>query len=203
MGGGGVPILPVGTTWIWSGSGSVTWDWDWREQVRLAPGSQQTRAIRPMLFQCWSSVEDGGPTLDSIGWMSRVGWDLPGPSCTGWPSAYQTPCNASCVPPGISLPVNIPAPCVGPTSVQCWRVWIHGRYRKPMLSESYTCKHPETRRRVNIGPILAGTDMRKMRETNVVWTLCATLTQLSGNIGYFLSVVIPEYSCRGAGNSVA
>ena len=25
--------------------------------------SQQTRDIHPMLFQCWASVEDGGPTL--------------------------------------------------------------------------------------------------------------------------------------------
>ena len=25
--------------------------------------SQQTRVIRPMLFQCWTSVEDAGPTL--------------------------------------------------------------------------------------------------------------------------------------------
>ena len=24
---------------------------------------QQTRGIRPTLFQCWASVEDGGPTL--------------------------------------------------------------------------------------------------------------------------------------------
>ena len=25
--------------------------------------TQLTRGIRPMLFQCWASVEDGGPTL--------------------------------------------------------------------------------------------------------------------------------------------
>ena len=25
--------------------------------------TQQTRGIHPMLFQCWASVEDGGPTL--------------------------------------------------------------------------------------------------------------------------------------------
>ena len=30
---------------------------------RIQPKSQQTRGIHPILFQCWASVEDGGPTL--------------------------------------------------------------------------------------------------------------------------------------------
>ena len=36
--------------------------------------SQQTREIHSMLVWCWASVEDAGPTLYSIGWISRVYW---------------------------------------------------------------------------------------------------------------------------------
>ena len=31
--------------------------------VGQGSGAQQTRGIHPMLFQCWTNVEDGGPTL--------------------------------------------------------------------------------------------------------------------------------------------
>ena len=56
----------------------------------LCATSQKTRGIHPMVFQCWATVEDGGPTWkhhwvnasstvdqhwNNIGWMSRVGWD--------------------------------------------------------------------------------------------------------------------------------
>ena len=33
------------------------------QQLRLIANTQQTRGIDRMLFQCWASVEDGGPTL--------------------------------------------------------------------------------------------------------------------------------------------
>ena len=41
--------------------------------------SQQTRDIQPMLFQCWPTVEDGGPALKQH-WVddSRLlGWTIP------------------------------------------------------------------------------------------------------------------------------
>ena len=40
--------------------------------------SQQIRGIKPMLFQCWASVEDGGSTLKHHWGMSRVFWDVEG-----------------------------------------------------------------------------------------------------------------------------
>ena len=36
---------------------------------------RQTEDIDPMLGQCWPTVYDAGPTLRSIGQMSRVCWD--------------------------------------------------------------------------------------------------------------------------------
>ena len=36
-------------------------------------GAQQTRYIDPMLFQCWSSVADGGPTLKQH-WVNVSCW---------------------------------------------------------------------------------------------------------------------------------
>ena len=37
--------------------------------------SQQQRGIHPMLFQCWASVEDGGPTLQRHRVNVSVCWD--------------------------------------------------------------------------------------------------------------------------------
>ena len=40
--------------------------------------SKQIRCTHLLLFQCWASAEDGGPTLKQH-WarMSRVCWDIP------------------------------------------------------------------------------------------------------------------------------
>ena len=38
----------------------------WVNVKYLLP-AQQTRGIQPMPFQCWPTVFDAGPTLDSIG----------------------------------------------------------------------------------------------------------------------------------------
>ena len=37
--------------------------------IELIITTQQTRGIHQMLFQCWASVEDGGPTLKQH-WMN-------------------------------------------------------------------------------------------------------------------------------------
>ena len=37
---------------------------------------QQTRGIHLMMFQCWASVEDGGPTLKQHRVNDRVCWDV-------------------------------------------------------------------------------------------------------------------------------
>ena len=43
-------------------------------QRRNGSPTQQTRGIHPMLFQCWASVEDGGPTLKRHWGNARVCW---------------------------------------------------------------------------------------------------------------------------------
>ena len=50
--------LTSSIVYMWDSSVSVKCDY----AFSLSP-SRHTRGIHPMLFQCWASVEDGGPTL--------------------------------------------------------------------------------------------------------------------------------------------